>query len=776
MRHTSERNRLRAACLLGLLASLAAFSIGMADSSPPRFLKSGDPQQPQVNWPAIVKPRAGAPNVLLVLTDDVGFGASSTFGGPIPTPTLDQLAHNGLRFNQFHTTALCSPTRGALLTGRNPNRIELGNVVNLATGFEGFTSVIPKSAATVAQLLSNSGYATSMFGKWHLTPEWEQSSAGPFNHWPTGLGFQYFYGFLNADTSQWAPSIVENTKFVEPPYNDPNYFFERDMTDKAIGWLREQRAQTPDRPFFMYYAPGTAHAPHHAPREWIAKFKGRFDHGWDVQRERTFALQKQLGIIPSNTRLTPRPAALPAWNSLTTEQKHVYSRFMEAYAGALSHLDAQVGRILDYLQTSGQLENTLVIFIQGDNGGSAEGGLDGTMFEQSMINVTAEKLSDIARHVDEFGGPTMYNNYPVGWAWAMSTPFQWYKQVASHFGGNRNGMVVSWPARIKDVGGLRSQFHFVTDVAPTILSAAGVESPKIFNGVEQLEMDGLDMTYAFDNRAAPSTRKTQAFSMMQHVAIYNDGWWAGTTPLSMPWQASQRRGANDSDQRQWELYDLSNDFSQSRNLAQKMPDKLEKMESLFWVEAERNQMLPIHNSYGAAQAGRPSWSEGRHEFKYDGSVARIHPDVAPPTIGRSFTITADITVPASSGQGVVVAQGGRFSGFSLYVKDGYPTFHYNAVPPRRSTVSATQKLSSGSHRLSLQLSLDSETPGAGGIATIRVDGIVVGSGRIEATLFRWISHTEGFDVGRDSITPVSDDYQSPSAFDGSINRVTFNLH
>jgi len=442
----------------------------------------------------------------------------------------------------------------------------------------------------------------------------------------------------------------------------------------------------------------------------------------------------------------------------------------------LSHLDAQVGRILDYLQTSGQLENTLVIFIQGDNGGSAEGGLDGTMFEQSMINVTAEKLSDIARHVDEFGGPTMYNNYPVGWAWAMSTPFQWYKQVASHFGGNRNGMVVSWPARIKDVGGLRSQFHFVTDVAPTILSAAGVESPKIFNGVEQLEMDGLDMTYAFDNRAAPSTRKTQAFSMMQHVAIYNDGWWAGTTPLSMPWQASQRRGANDSDQRQWELYDLSNDFSQSRNLAQKMPDKLEKMESLFWVEAERNQMLPIHNSYGAAQAGRPSWSEGRHEFKYDGSVARIHPDVAPPTIGRSFTITADITVPASSGQGVVVAQGGRFSGFSLYVKDGYPTFHYNAVPPRRSTVSATQKLSSGSHRLSLQLSLDSETPGAGGIATIRVDGIVVGSGRIEATLFRWISHTEGFDVGRDSITPVSDDYQSPSAFDGSINRVTFNLH
>jgi arylsulfatase len=753
---------------------LAAISVGIVGAEPKRFLKQTD--QLRLHWPAIVKPRADAPNVLLILTDDVGFGASSTFGGPIPTPTLDRLARSGLRFNRFHTTALCSPTRGALLTGRNPNTINLGNVVNLATGFDGFTSVIPKSAATVAQVLSASGYATSMFGKHHLTPEWEQSSVGPFDRWPTGLGFQYFYGFLNADTSQWAPSIVENTTFVEPPYDNPNYFFERDMADKAIDWLRLQRAQAPDRPFFMYYAPGTAHAPHHAPKEWLAKFTGQFDYGWDIQRERTFARQKQLGVIPPNARLTPRPDAVPAWNSLTAEQKRVYARYMEAYAAALSYMDAQVGRILDSLQSSGQLDNTLVIFIQGDNGSSAEGGLDGTMFEQSMINVVPEELADMTRHLDEFGGPTMYNNYPVGWAWAMNSPFQWYKQVASHFGGVRNGMVVSWPARIKDVGGLRSQFHFVTDVAPTILAATGVAAPKIFDGVEQQRMDGVDMSYAFAQPNAPSERKTQAFSMMQHIAIYDDGWWASTTPLSMPWQASQRRGANDSDQRRWELYDLNNDYSQARNLARKMPDKLAAMESLFWAEAERNRMLPIHNSYGAAQAGRPSWRDDRKKFEYFAGATRISEDVAPPTVGRSFSITADVTVPATGGQGVIVAQGGRFSGFSLYVNSGRLMFRYNAVPPQRSTVVADKLLAGGKRRVVLQFKSDTSTPGAGGDATLFVDGSVVGSGRIAHTIFRWLSHTDGLDVGRDTITPVSDDYRSPAIFDGEIERVAFTIN
>lgn len=765
--------RARALVGVAVLVGACVVSTGSVDAASPRFIKPGDPLQ--LRWPGIVKPREGAPNILVVLTDDVGFGSSSTFGGPVPTPTLDRLARNGLRFNQFHTTALCSPTRGALLTGRNPNQIQLGNVVNLATGIDGFTSVIPKSAATVAQVLAASGYATSMFGKFHLTPEWEQSSAGPFDRWPTGLGFQYFYGFLNADTSQWAPSIVENTSFIEPPYADPDYFFERDMADKAIDWLRTQRAQAPDRPFFMYYAPGTAHAPHHAPKEWIEKFRGQFDQGWDVQREQTFARQKQLGVIPPQARLTPRPEAVPAWKGLTPEQKRIYARFMEAYAGAVSFMDAQVGRILDSLERSGQLENTLVIFIQGDNGGSAEGGLDGTMFEQSMINVTAERLEDIGRHTDEFGGPTMYNNYPVGWAWAMSTPFQWYKQVASHFGGIRNAMVVSWPARIKQVGGVRSQFHFVTDVAPTVLAAAGVPAPKEFNGIEQLPIDGVDMSYAFDQPSAPSMRKTQAFSMMQHLGIYHDGWWAGTTPLSMPWQASQRLGATDGERRRWELYDLSSDFSQSRNLAPKMPEKLAEMERLFWSEAERNRLLPIHSSYGAAQAGRPSLRGDRREFEYFQGATRISEDTAPPTVGRSFTISADLVVPTTGGRGVILAQGGRFSGFSFFVEDGRLVFHYNAVPPHRSTVTANQAMAAGTRRVAVQFVSDSGKPGDGGTATLSVDGTVVGSGRIDRTLFRWISHTEGLDVGHDSITPVSDAYQSPARFDGVIDRVRFTL-
>ena len=756
-----------------LLIGFAATSVASAADAPQRFLAPA--ARPTLAWPSLARPGADAPNVLLILTDDVGFGATSTFGGPVPTPTFDRLAQRGLRYTQFHTTALCSPTRGSLLTGRNPNTINLGNVVNLATGFDGFNSVMPKSAATVAQLLAAHGYSTAGFGKWHITPEWEQSLAGPFDRWPTGLGFQYFYGFLNADTSMFAPSLIENTTPLEPPYDDPDYFFERDMADRTIGWIRQQRALDPARPFFVYYAPGTAHAPHHAPADWIARFRGQFDHGWDQQRARTFERQRSSGIIPKNARLTPRPAAIPAWKDQSEDQKRVAIRYMEAYAAALAFMDAQVGRILDDLEQHGQLDNTLVIFIQGDNGPSAEGGLEGTLYEQSMINIVKEDLADTVQRIDEIGGPAAYNNYPVGWAWALSTPFQWYKQVASHLGGIRNGMVISWPKRIRDAGGVREQFHFVTDIAPTVLRAAGIEPPNEFNGVAQQPVDGLDLSYTFDDPGAPTRRTVQAFSMMQHLGIYADGWFAGTTPLGMPWEASQRRGASAGDQRQWELYDLRNDYSQSRNLARRHPGKLQELQQLFWAEAERNRMLPIHSSYGSAQAGRPSLAAGRNQFDYGPGTVRVPQDAGPPTVGRSFHIRADIVVPDGGANGVIVAQGGRFSGFSLYVHQGRLRFHYNAVPPHRSTIVASEALPPGRHRIEFTFAAESPAPGTGGIGRLVVNGQPVAEGPIASTLARWISHTEGLDVGSDTITAVSEDYAAPARFNGQVEKVTFWL-
>ncbi|MFZ8984752.1 MAG: arylsulfatase [Steroidobacteraceae bacterium] len=739
----------------------------------PRFLDPGSPVTP--SWPAIEHPPSTSPNILVVLTDDVAFGASSTFGGPIATPTLDRLANEGLRYTRFHTTALCSPTRGALLTGRNPNTINLGNVTNLSTGFEGFNSVIPDSAATVADLLRQAGYATAMFGKSHLTPEWEQSAAGPFDRWPTGLGFDYFYGFLNADTSQWEPSLVENTRFLEPTYDDPNYFLERDMADRAIDWIGNVKASDPARPFLVYYAPGTAHAPHHAPAEWIERYRGAFDHGWDQERERTFTRQRQMGIIPMGTRLTPRPEAVPAWETVSPERRRIALRFMEAYAGAITYLDAQVGRLLDALEASGELDNTLVVFIQGDNGSSAEGGLEGTLYEQSMINIAEEPLQFMLDNLDEIGGPRMYNNIPVGWAWAMSTPHQWYKQVASHFGGMRNGMVISWPARIKQVGGIREQFHFVTDVMPTVLAAAGVTPPVSFAGVMQQPIDGIDMTYSFDDPAAPGRRTRQAFSMMQHLGYYEDDWFVNTTPLSMPWQASQRRGAEDGSEREWELYHLGEDFSQAVNLADSLPEKLSGMQEAFWAEAARTRLLPIHSSYGAAQAGRPSLGKPRTEFAYLPGTTRISQDAAPDTVGRGFTITAELDLDDAASSGVILAQGGRFSGFSLYLDEGRPVFHYNAMPWRRSTVAADEPLRPGKREVSFRFVPSEPRPGAGGTGTLSVDGAVVAEGPISHTLFRWISHTEGLDVGRDSISPVSDDYNSPAVLPSGLRRVRFTI-
>ena len=487
----------------------------------------------------------GAPSVLLILTDDVGFGASSTFGGPIQTPNFQRLADTGLRYNTFHTTALCSPSRAALITGRNHHSVASGVITEMATGYPGYNSLVPKSAGSVGAVLKGNGYNTSWFGKMHNVPDWMSSQAGPFDLWPTGLGFEYFYGFIGGDSDQWHPALFENTKPIEPHHGKPDYIFDRDLADKAIGYVRMQQAMAPEKPWFVYYATGTAHAPHHAPKDWIAKYKGQFDQGWDKLREETFARQIKLGVVPAGTKLTRRPEQIPAWDLLEPDRKRLYARQMEVYAGALSYADNQIGRIIDELEQSGQRDNTLVIFIMGDNGASPEGSLQGTTDEISSNQGVQESLPFLMSMIDELGGPMAYNHYAVGWAHAMDTPMQWTKQVASHFGGTRNGMVISWPAKIKDKGGLRSQFSSLIDVVPTIYEAAGITAPEVLDGVKQKPIEGVSLGYTFDSASAPTRHPTQYFELVGNRALYKDGWMASTTPLRLPWMTSAEVNPDD---------------------------------------------------------------------------------------------------------------------------------------------------------------------------------------------------------------------------------------
>ena len=526
------------------------------------------------------------------MTDDVGFGASGSFGGPIPTPTLDTLARNGLRYNRFHTTAICSPTRASLLTGRNPHNVGMGNATNLPTGYDGYTSVIPESAGTVARVLTDAGYSSAMFGKAHITPEWESGPTGPFDRWPTGLGFQHFYGFLNADSSMFEPSLVEDTRFVDMPRRDETYHFEKDIADQAIAWIKEQKSVRPDKPVFIYYAPASAHAPHHAPPEWLAKFRGHFDQGWDVVRQETFQRQKAAGLIPAYTELTPRPAQLPAWNTLSSDQKRLGTRLMEAYAAALAFADHEAGRVVDTMQGAGEPGNTMVIYIQGDNGSSAEGGINGLLFEQSQINGLTEDLTYQLAHIEEIGSEALYNTFPAGWGWAMNTPFKWYKRVGSHFGGTRNGMVISWPGHIDDPGSVRAQFHHVSDIMPTILEAARIAAPASIDGVQQKPLDGISMAYTF-KRGAPDHRTQQIFEMMENMGLYNDGWMLSSTPVVIPWALDQSPKVELADRR-WELYDIRSDFSQAHDLARTEPVRLKQMQQEFWRLAQANAILPIH--------------------------------------------------------------------------------------------------------------------------------------------------------------------------------------
>ncbi len=727
-----------------------------------------------LRWPERPQAPAGAPNVLVFLTDDVGFGACSTFGGPVPTPALDRLAAEGLRFTQFNTAAVCSPTRASLLTGRNPHNVAMGSLANRSTGFDGYTSVIPKSAGTIAQVLQRNGYGTGMFGKSHLTPEWETSHVGPFDRWPTGLGFDYFYGFLGYDTNMWAPSLVENTTFIDPPRGDPPAHFDALMADRTIHWIRQHRAIAPGRPYFGYYATGTAHSPHHAPPEWLGKFRGAFEHGWDAMREQTFARQRALGIVPPHATLTARADVLPAWDSLPLEERRTGARLMEAFAAALAHADHQVGRVLDAVREMGDAENTLVVFIQGDNGGSAEGGLQGLLFEQSYANGFDEDPGYVRERLDDVGGPAAYNHYPAGWGWAMNTPFQYYKQVASHFGGTRNGLVMSWPARIRDGGGVRTQFHFVSDVMPTILEAAGVTVPASIDGIAQDPLDGMSMLYVADNPDLPSRRTMQIFECLENFAIYEDGWIACTRPVDHPWQPLAMRKGSDPERRQWELYDVRSDWSQAEDLAARHPDRLAQMQGLFWKQAKMHSILPIHPPTQGRE-GCPTLGGSRRVFEYDTRLTRIAVDAAPHTPGCSFSIAADVVVGPAESSGVLVSQGGRFGGYVLFIRDGRPVFHYNAIDPCRFTVRAPASLDAGLHRIVAAFRADRPVPGTGGVVSLSVDGKEVARGRVERTL-RSFMNSEGFNVGSDTITPVCEEYRlEDSTFDGELLKVVFTL-
>ena len=727
------------------------------------------------DFPKSVEAPAGAPSVLLIMTDDVGFGASSTFGGPIQTPNFQRIADSGLRYNMFHTTALCSPTRAALITGRNHHTNASGVITEFATGYPGYNSLVPKSSGSVGEVLKENGFNTSWFGKMHNVPDWMSSEAGPFDLWPSGLGFEYFYGFLGGDSDQWHPALYENTRPIEPYLGNPLYILDRDLADKAISWLRMQHALAPNKPWLLYYATGTAHAPHHAPKEWIAKYRGQFDQGWDKVREETLARQIKLGVVPANTQLTKRPDGIPAWDSLSADQKRLYARMMEVYAGALSHADYQIGRLLDAVQESGQLENTLVIFLMGDNGASAEGTLQGTTNEvATAANSVTESLPYLLSMIDELGGPLTYNHYPVGWAHAMDAPMQWTKQVASHFGGSRNGMVISWPARIKDRGSLRSQFCHVIDIVPTIYEAAGITPPTVMDGAQQKPLEGVSLVYTFDNANAPTRHSTQYFELVGNRAIYKDGWMASTTPLRLPWVTIGFEP--NPDDFKWELYNINEDFSQANNLAEKNPNKLKELQDAFDVEAKKYNVYPLDSSFAsrADPAIRPSLTRGRTEFTYYQGMVRIPEGSAPNFKNKSWAIAAEVTVPDNLANGVLATIGGRFGGWALLMEGGKPEFVYalSNQPEHKFWIASNQPIPAGNHVVRFEFKYDGGGIGKGATGTLFVDGTAVAEGRIAQTVGVRFSLDETFDVGSDMGTPVVEDYldKMPFAFTGTLKK------
>jgi arylsulfatase len=727
------------------------------------------------DFPKDVEAPKGAPNILLIMTDDVGFGASGTFGGPIQTPTFQRLADSGLRYNMFHTTALCSPTRAALITGRNHHTNASGVITEFATGFPGYNSLVPKSSGSVGEVLRENGYNTSWFGKMHNVPDWMSSQAGPFDLWPSGLGFEYFYGFIGGDSDQWHPALYENTRPIEPYLGNPDYILDHDLADKAIAWMQMQHALAPNKPWLLYYATGTAHAPHHAPKEWIAKYKGQFDQGWDRVREETLARQIKLGVVPPNTQLTKRPEQIPAWDSLSDDQKRLYAHMMEVYAGALSYADNQIGRLLDAVEQSGQLDNTLVIFLMGDNGASAEGTLQGTTNEVGTAgNGVQESLPYLLSMIDELGGPKTYNHYPVGWAHAMDAPMQWTKQVASHFGGTRNGMVISWPARIKDKGGLRSQFCHVIDIVPTIYEAAGITPPTEMDGVKQKPLEGVSLVYTFDSPKAPPRHTSQYFELVGNRAMYKDGWIASTTPLRLPWvTVGQEPNPDDF---KWELYNINEDFSQANDLAAKNPDKLKELQAAFDVEAKKYNVYPLDSSFASRgdPSIRPSLTRGRSEFTYFPGMVRIPEGSAPDFKNKSWTAAAEVLIPDSGANGVLATIGGRFGGWVLLMRDNKPEFDYafSNQPAHKYRIVSDQPLPAGNHLIRIKFDYDGGGIGKGATGTLLVDEKQVAQGKIPQTIGVRFSLDETFDVGEDMGTPVIEDYadKMPFAFTGTLKK------
>jgi len=726
----------------------------------------------------VTKAPAGAPNVLLILIDDCGYGQWGTFGGQIPTPSLDRLAKMGLRYTRFHTTALCSPTRAALLTGRNHHSVGTGVITEMGTAYPGYTGLIPKSTATVSEILRQNGYSTAWFGKNHNVPDWETSISGPFDRWPVLLGFDHFYGFIGGEANQWAPALYRDNQRVEmevPKGKEGRYTLNDSLADEAIKLIFQQKSVTPDRPLFIYWAPGAMHAPHHVPREWMDKFKGQFDQGWDKCREETYQRQLKLGVIPPDTKLTPRPKEIPAYDSLTGDQKRIAARLMEAFAAYTAQTDYEIGRLLDALEQTGQLNNTLTICMIGDNGASMEGGPYGSFNELATVAGIPEDDFVLVQHLDEIGGPKSYNHYPVGWAWAMNTPFQWGKQVASHFGGTCNPLVIAWPDRIKDRGGIRSQFHHVIDIAPTLLAASGIPEPTMVNGVKQKPIEGVSMVYSFDQANAEGTRRVQYFELLGNRGIYKDGWMASVRHGRLPWITGI--GSSKSfDEDEWELYDLRGDFSQYDNLAANQPAKLKELQDVFWSEAEKHQVLPLDDRLAERMnpANRPSLIQGRTVFNcFQG--AHIPDSSAAPTQNRSYTITADLDVPSGAADGVLVAAGGTCGGFSLYIKDGRPVYEYNLVTLQRTKIAGTEALVAGQNVVRMEWRYDGGGLGKGTTVSLFVNGKKAGQGRVEAT--GWVgkySPDETFDIGEDSGSPVSNEYSSPNRFTGTIRKIVID--
>jgi len=724
-----------------------------------------DAKDPASKFPPItdLRPPKGAPNVLIVLIDDAGFGASSAFGGPCQTPTAQALAAGGLKFNRFHTTALCSPTRQALLTGRNHHSTGMGCITEIATGAPGYNSVLPNTISPLARTLKLNGYCTAQFGKCHEVPVWQTSPVGPFDAWPTGGGgFEYFYGFLGGEANQWYPTLYEGTTPVENKRSpEQGYHFMEDMTDKALGWIGQQKALAPDKPFFVYFAPGATHAPHHVPKEWADKYKGKFDSGWDKLREETFGRQKKLGVIPENCELTPRHKEIPAWDAMPESLKPVLRRQMEVYAGFLEYTDQQVGRLFETMRKLGIFDDTLIYYIIGDNGASAEGTLNGTFNEMLNFNGMAaiETPEFLSARIDKFGGPDSYNHYAVGWAHAMNAPYQWTKQVASHWGGTRNGTIVHWPKGIKSQGELRSQFHHVIDVAPTVLEAAGLPQPMSVNGVQQRPIEGVSMLYSFNDPKAAERHETQYFEMFGNRGIYHQGWTA-VTRHKTPWiLIGEKTPTFDDDV--WELYDTNKDWSQANNLAKQMPEKLHQLQRLWLIEATRYNVLPLDDDLGKKMnpdtAGRPSLIKGKTQLLFSG-MGRLSENCVLNLKNKSHSITAQIVVPKGGAEGVIVCQGGNIGGWSLYAKGGKLKYCYNLGGVQHFYVESANAIPEGEHQVRMEFAYAGGGLAKGGKVTLYADGKKVGEGAVAMTLPMVFSADDGCDVGEDSGSPVSEDY------------------